>query len=253
MDPRSYFPRGLIQPEQGYRFSLDSLLLACFNHTPSKEGFGVDLGTGCGVVALGVLLRNQGRGVKMAGVEISPDSVHAACENAENLRLAHVFRVVLSDVAEYRQEAGQADFVVANPPYRDPHSGRISRGEQRGTARFETEARFTDFCACAARLLKSKGRFSFVHLPGRLADLFEDARSVGLEPKRLRLVHSRVEEPAKMVLVEARKGGSPGLEVQPPLVLYHGRGQETRMTAQALAFCPYLGCNAGKGGDAHDE
>mgnify|MGYP000274205393 CR=1 FL=1 len=248
MDPRSYFPRGLRQPENGYRFSLDSLLLSCFTHAPSKSR-GVDLGTGCGVVALGILLRHQSREVCMTGVELSLDSVQTAGANAEQLRLNDVFTVDRADVAGYTNEAGMIDFVVANPPYRNPDAGRPSRGEHRTTARFEAEARFSDFCACAARLLKNKGRFSFVHLPERLVGLLADLRAAGLEPKRMRMVHSRVDGPAKMVLVEARKGGNAGLTVEPPLVLYYGQGKATCMTPEALAFCPYLECNAGKGDD----
>lgn len=250
MESQAYFPRGLIQPEGGYRFSLDSLLLSCFTHVPSK-GIGVDLGTGCGVVALGILLRTTGRNVRMTGVELSPESVQAAGDNAVRLNVDERFSVVQADVAEYARPAGQIDFVAANPPYRDPQSGRTSKGAHRTTARFEAEARFMDFSGCAARLLKNKGRFTFVHLPERLADLFADLRNCGLEPKRMRMVHSRVDGPAKMVLVEARKNGSPGLGVEPPLVLYNGRGKQTRMTEDALAFCPYLECNAGKGDD-HD-
>ncbi|WP_147819645.1 tRNA1(Val) (adenine(37)-N6)-methyltransferase [Salidesulfovibrio onnuriiensis] len=246
MDARAYFPRGLSQPEGGYRFSLDSLLLACFSHAPSRS-LGVDLGTGCGVVALGMLLRHAMRGVRMTGVELSPESVGAARENADLLELADEFLVVQANVADHADHAGQVDFVVANPPYREPGSGRTSAGRHRATARFEAEAQFSDFCACAARLLKNKGRFSFVHLPERLADLFADLRGAGLEPKRMRMVHSRGDGPARMVLVEARAGGNPGLEIEPPLVLYHGQGQQTRMTPEALAFCPYLECNAGMG------
>jgi tRNA1Val (adenine37-N6)-methyltransferase len=44
----------------------------------------------------------------------------------------------------------------------------------------------------------------------------------GLEPKRMRTVHSRTGEGAKMVLVEGRKGGRAGLAVEAPLFVYDG-------------------------------
>jgi hypothetical protein len=47
-----------------------------------------------------------------------------------------------------------------------------------------------------------------------------------------------------VVLLEARKNGKPGMCVEPPLVLYEGRSARSGVTAPALAFCPYLQCNA---------
>ncbi len=44
--------------------------------------------------------------------------------------------------------------------------------------------------------------------------------SVGIEPKRLGLVHASYSEPAKMVLVEGRKRGAVGLKVDLPLHVY---------------------------------
>lgn len=245
MEAHTYFPRGLAQPESGYRFSLDSLLLSCFSRI-SSGAEAVDLGTGCGVVAFGALLKNPEKRFQVTGVELSPESVEAATSNAEALGLSEFFTAVRADICTYRDREGRVDAVLANPPYRNPNSGRMSRGKHRAVARFEMQAEFRDFCTCATRLLKNRGRFFLVHLPERLVDLFADLRDTGLEPKRVRFVHSRAAESAKMVLVEARKDGKPGLETEPPLILYTGRGQETHMTPEALAFCPYLECNAGK-------
>jgi len=46
--------------------------------------------------------------------------------------------------------------------------------------------------------------------------------------------------------VLARKTGRPGLRLEAPLVLYEGSGPQTRLTRQALEFCPFLACNAGE-------
>jgi tRNA1Val (adenine37-N6)-methyltransferase len=249
---RQQFPRGLMQPEGGYRFSMDSLLLSCFCHLPNRA-VGADLGAGCGVVGLGLLLRGQRENADwgVTGVELDPDAVCSAQDNARLLGLGDRFAVREADVREFvRREPDRAlaqtlDFVVANPPYRDPGSGRVSHGEQRGNARFEQQASFADFCACAARLLRGRGRFFVVHLAERLPDLLQDMRSAGLEPKRMRLVHSRIHEPARMVLLEGVRDARPGLVAEAPLVVYEGQGQATAMTPQALDFCPFLQCNAG--------
>jgi len=53
-------------------------------------------------------------------------------------------------------------------------------------------------------------------------DLLTAMRSAGIEPKRLKMVHSFADAGASTILVEGAKGGRSGLEVLPPLVVYDG-------------------------------
>ncbi|QGY39620.1 methyltransferase [Pseudodesulfovibrio cashew] len=241
LERREFFPRGMIQPEGGYRFSLDSLLLACFAR-PGRRHVGVDLGCGCGVVGLALLLREPG--VTVTGVEIDTQSIEAAAANADSLLLSGKFSVMQGDVGSWRPEK-VVDFVVANPPYRELGRGRVSRGDSRATARFEDRGSFAGFARCAAVALKTRGKFSFVHIPERLPALMAALHANGLEPKRMRLVHGRVDEPARMVLMETVKAGGSGLKVEAPLILHEGRGKETRLTREVIEFCPFLDCNPG--------
>ena len=240
---RDYFPRGLVQPEGGYRFSLDSLLLACFANV-TRGQTGADLGCGCGVVGLGMLLRQPD--LKITGVEQNPRSVEAARDNAANLSLTDKLTIEEGDVAAWRPER-VLDFVVANPPYRKLGQGRASRGEDRLAARFEESGTFARFARCAAVALKTRGRFAVVHLPERLPELLAELDGAGLAPKRMRLVHGRADQEARMVLLESVKAAGAGLKVEPPLILQQGRGRNTRLTGQALEFCPYLTCNPKEG------
>lgn len=239
LERRDFFPRGMIQPEGGYRFSLDSLLLACYA-TPGRRQTGVDLGCGCGVIGLAMLLRQPD--LTIHGVEINPDSVAVAKENRINLHLIDKFTVEEGDVTSWRADR-VVDFVVANPPYRELGRGKISQGDGCKTARFEDQGDFYSFARCAAIALKTKGKFSFVHLPERLPELMDGLKQAKLAPKRMRMVHGRADEAAKMVLMEAIKAGGPGLTVEPPLILHEGRGKSTRLTSEALEFCSYLNCN----------
>jgi tRNA1Val (adenine37-N6)-methyltransferase len=74
-------------------------------------------------------------------------------------------------------------------------------------------------------MLKSGGRFYVVYLAERLAELLAGMASFNLEPKRLRFVHSREGQPARLILLESRKNGRPGIKVEPPLVVYQGAGR----------------------------
>jgi tRNA1(Val) A37 N6-methylase TrmN6 len=137
-----------------------------------------------------------------------------------------------------------ADLVVANPPYRRPDQGRLPAAD-RARALFEGLGRLEDFLDAATFLVRNRGRVVLVHLAERLAEVLAALASRRLEPKRLRLVHSRLDGEARLLLVEAVKNGAPGMVVEPPLILYDGRGAATALTAEALDFCPRLACNAG--------
>ena len=243
LERRDFFPRGLVQPEGGYRFSLDSLLLSCFARAGRRQR-GLDLGCGCGVVSIGMVLRQPD--LQICGIDINPDATKAAEENRVGLHLIDKLTFKCADVADWRPEK-VVDFVVANPPYRELGTGRTSQGRDRKAARFEAEGSFAGFARCAAVALKTRGRFSFVHLPERLPELMAALADNGLAPKRMRLVHGRADETARMVLIEAVKAGGSGLKVEPPLILHEGAGKQTRMTEQVLEFCPFLACNTGEG------
>ena len=77
-----------------------------------------------------------------------------------------------------------------------------------------------DVCAAAARLLRYGGCFAVVFRPDRLVDLTDTLRQNRLEPKRLRFVQHTAADAPSLLLLEARKGGRPGLTVEPPLLHY---------------------------------
>ena len=52
-------------------------------------------------------------------------------------------------------------------------------------------------------------------------------RARGLEPKRLRLVCRRAGDAPSLLLLEARRGGRPGLDIAAPLCLEDGTGRPT--------------------------
>lgn len=239
---RSLFPRGLMQPKH-YRFAVDALLLAAFA-TPKPGSRGLDLGTGCGVIGLAVLLAQADRGITITGLDADSDMVAAARVNATELGLSDVFDVVEGEVSSYELHAESYDFVLCNPPFREPGHGRGASGAARQRARFATDETLAGFWAAARRALRRDGALWLVFLPERLTDLFAGLRGHGMEPKRLRLVHGRTQSPARLALVEARKGGGPGLTVEPPLLLYGSEESASILTEAALAFCPFLQCNA---------
>lgn len=240
--PIAYFPRGLHQPEQGYRFSVDSLLLASFA-APGQESIVADLGCGCGVIGLGLLLNNKGMDIQVTGLDVNPDMVEYALKNARLLGVEKNFLAEETDVAEvnslsFRPES--FDMVVMNPPYRTLNSGRIPKEPSRQKALFCSRETLGHFIRAAAFLLKNKGVLNIVFGAERLAELILHMNEHNIVPVKILPVHGRSHRPARLVLVQARKNSSPDLTLLPGLILYD---HQNRLAGEALQFCPWLGCS----------
>lgn len=250
-DARAYFPRGLYQPEGSYRFAVDSLLLASFISFRGKARL-LDIGSGCGVVALAALCARPD--AEAFAVEREEKLVAAARKNAEALGFARQFRIVQADIAcpelftsghGLENAAGLAassfDVALANPPFRRADRGRTPTSPLRKRALFEEENTLELFCRCAARALKPEGSFGIVHDAAREGFLLERLEQAGMAPVRLLPVRALPDREPFRILVEARpwrRGTAfPVLRRQDPLTLC---GHDGKPSARAAAFCPFL-------------
>ena len=216
----------ILQTDTAFRMSTDSILLADFC-MPLRGKAVADLG--CGGGTLGVLLCAGDPDCRVTGVELQDSACEIARKNVELNDLEDRFRVVRADLRalEGVLPAGSFDAVVSNPPYFPAGSGIESPDEAVAIARTERCCTFDDLCACAARLLRTRGSFSLVHRPERLAELLSTLRAHRLEPKQMRLVRFRADAPASLVLLEARLGGSVGLDILSDLILNETTGTPT--------------------------
>ncbi len=207
----------LKQPEGAFRFSQDALLLAEFAVRVCKETeLCVDLGTGCGVVAL-TLLKHWPQ-AHCLGVEREAELVEAARQNAGQWALEQRFTCLHGDVEDLPAcYHGRAALVLANPPWRRTEAGRHSPSPLRQRALFAEEYTFEKFMRAAARVLAPRGHLALVCGVGRLEEVLEKARKHGLNPEILQFVHARKDRNASVFLLKARKDVKGELKVLPPL------------------------------------
>jgi tRNA1Val (adenine37-N6)-methyltransferase len=207
------------QKKQGYRFSIDSILLADFVTIRSGNKV-VDLGTGNGVVPL--ILAYRYPSITLTGIEIQLQMADRAMRNIRLNGYEDRVEIAQMDIASAveRFKPESFDAAVCNPPYRQARSGRLSLSSEKQIARHEIKANLSDFVMAAAFLVKNKGCFACIQLADRTIDLVSAMRSARLEPKRLRTVHAFSNASASMVLVEAVKEGRRGIDILPPLVIY---------------------------------
>ena len=209
-----------------FKLGTDSVLLGDFVNIGGRVR-GIDLGCGSGILPLLLLWRSSR--LHMTGLEIDPAAADMARENMAENGLAGRCEIVTGDIKDCRLlfASGEFELVVSNPPYFAAGSGGVSPDGRKAAARGELLCSLEDICRAAAYLCRTGGAFCLVHRAERLADVVCALRGAGFEPKRLRTVSHSAEKEPSLVLIEARRGGAPGLRIMPPLFIRGADGEET--------------------------
>jgi len=212
-----------LQPRQGYRFSVDAVLLAHFL-APEPGARILDLGAGCGIVSL--ILSHRYPFTSLVALEVQPRLVEVVRRNVAINSLENRVTVLEGDCRRIADllPPNSFDWVAANPPYYPTASGRHHPETERAKARHEILGGIGEMAEAAYFALRSGGRAAFVYPAGRTEALLSALRENGLAPKRLQRVHPYPGAEAWLVLVEAVKDGGEGVAVLPEFFICQEKG-----------------------------
>jgi tRNA1(Val) A37 N6-methylase TrmN6 len=209
------------QPVSGYRAGSDAVLLAAA--AASFEGQKMlEAGCGVGTVLLSLAHLRADANLELHGLEKDPEALDLARRNQAANHLATRILFEQGDVLVPPDRLrGQFDLVFSNPPFFDDDRAIRDPLEARQGA-YIIGAPLEAWIKSMLAMAKPKGRFLMIHRADRLADILAAlggrAGDIGVCP-----VRPRTGEPAKRVLVSARKGsGAPlrllaGMEMHPPI------------------------------------
>ena len=193
----------IIQHPGKFCFGMDAVLLANFACVKQKE-CALDLGTGTGIIP--ILLTAKTEGMHFTGLEIQEESADMARRSVVHNHLEEKVDIVTGDIKEAAELFGPASFdvITTNPPYMIGHHGIENPSDAKAIARHEV--------------------LCMVHRPFRLAEILSKMIQVGIEPKRMRMVHPFVHKEPNMVLIEGMRGANSRMRVEPPLIVYKEQG-----------------------------
>ena len=209
----------VFQSKKGYRFSLDSILLAHFVSLKPRTHV-IDLGCGNGIIPL--ILAKRFSHMNCVGLEIQEALAALAQKNVHLNGLDKRIKILAGDARKVKNlfKTHSFDTVTFNPPYRKINSGRINPYPEKAIARHEINGSLKDFLTAAKYLLKPGGRVYSIYPAKRLVELVYLFRSNDIEPKIMRLVFSDSISEAEFVLVEGKSGSREELKIKPPLYIY---------------------------------
>ena len=216
----------LIQHPDHFCFSLDAVLLANFSNPTQKDRV-LDLGTGTGIIPH--LVQAKYDLDKVYGIDIQEQMIDMAIRSAQYNDLAEELEFLELDLRAALDYFGTESFsyLLSNPPYLKEGRGQISPNESIAIARHELKCKLEDIVKVSNQLLKYGGRAAYVYRSQRLNELIALMEEYNLTCKRMRMVHSTLNSPAELVLVEAKKGGGTNVEILPPLYIYDEEGDYT--------------------------
>lgn len=213
----------IIQHPGKFCFGMDAVLLSNFSRVKKGEN-ALDLGTGTGIIP--ILLTAKTEGERFVGLEIQDESADMARRSVIHNHLEKRVEIVNGDIKEASSIFGAASFdvITTNPPYMIGQHGIANATDTKAIARHEVLCTLDDILRESAKILRPGGRFYMVHRPFRLAEILSKMVQVGIEPKRMRMVHPFIDKEPNMVLIEGKRGGNSRMTVERPLIVYREQG-----------------------------
>ncbi len=213
----------LLQPADGFRTSLDSVMLAAA--CPAKAGDHV-LDMGCGVGGAGFCVLARVPGTHLHGIDIQPDHIDLACRNIALNDMQSRAQFEAGDIRD--AAAGTFDHVICNPPYLETGTHSISPSQKKAIAHghHEEDISVYDWLDAGFRHLKSGGSLTMIHRADRtdkiilgLKNRFGAIEIIPLWP--------RAGENAKRVIIRAIKDRRTPARLHTGVVLHEADGRYT--------------------------
>ena len=160
----------IIQKEDMFRFSLDSMLLGYFANVKSEDKV-VDLGCGNGPIPLFLSLKTKGQ---IYGIEIQSEVYDLARRSVLLNNLEKQISILNENIIDIYKIIGANSFdvVTTNPPYfKYSEDSNVNKSDYKTIARHEVLINLEQIIKESSKLLVDGGSLNIVHRVSRLSDL----------------------------------------------------------------------------------
>ena len=209
----------IIQDEDMFSFSLDSMLLANFIDVTGAKKI-IDLGTGNAPIPLFLTLKTKS---SIIGVEIQEKVANLAKRSVELNHFEKQITIINDDLKDIYKQVGanSFDIVSSNPPYFPyKEDSMVNKNDYLTIARHEIKATLLDIIKESKKLLIDGGKLYMVHRVNRLTEVIKALEDNNFGIKKMQMIHPKVDGEAMMFLVEARKNKPSDLKIIKPLFVY---------------------------------
>ncbi len=212
----------IYQDKRMFCFGVDAVLLA--NFAVVKIGARVlDMCSGNGIIPF--ILSAKTKASHITCLEIQKRNCELIEKSIAYNKLDDKIGVVCDDLNNWKKSFPPSGFdvITCNPPYIRAGGGLLNPSDEKKCARHEIFCTMEDVVKASASMLKAGGKLFLIYRTDRLAELIFCLKFHNIEPKRMRLVHSRAGDRPNLVLIEGTRGGKPDMIIEPPLYIYKNK------------------------------
>ena len=209
-----YKNRYIMQMKDGFKFSLDSLLLAEFVNIKKDDKKILDMCTGNAPVPLVLSLKSD---AEIIGFEIQKEISELALESVKINGLEKNIKIINDDIKNIDNyfDSNTFDIITCNPPYfKTKEDGYRNKNDFLTLARHEIAIDLETIFKIAFKYLKDNKVFYLVHRVERLDDIIVLARENKMNVKELQFISTKKEKAANTILVKCVKNGKPGIKLR---------------------------------------
>lgn len=202
----------LKQRSDMFRINTDTTFLSQFMQVRKHDRI-LDVGTNNGALLLSAAQQTDEQCV---GIDILPEAIELATHNSLINNLNHVLFKVCA-LQEYNDRL--FDMILCNPPYFESTEEQFSENPYLAAARHEKFLTLSELTEHSYRLLKDNGRLVVVYRADRFIEAINVLGAHKMQPKRIRFIYHSLNRKATGVLIEARKNGKFGCDIEAPGIL----------------------------------
>ncbi len=177
----------------------DGVLLGAWCSVAGRKRI-LDVGTGCGVIAL--MLAQRTESALITGIEIDSEAADEARQNFAASGWGHRLLIQNIDYKEFIND-DKYDLIVSNPPFFS--QGILPKDNERMIARHSTELSFTHLISKSSELMAGTGLLAFIAPADAEREIKYLANQFGLNPTRICRVKGTPQSEPKRIMFEFSK------------------------------------------------
>lgn len=213
--------------QSSMKVGTDSVLLGSWAQPP-KTGCILDVGTGCGILALMMAQKSEAR---ISAIDIHEPSIRQAVENFSQSPWPNRLIAVNSSIEQFAEtHPGTFDFIISNPPF---FINSLKPSQPNKLAAKHSGAGFPElFIPAISVLLKPSGRAAWILPPQLLQTCRQVTGKYKLGINRIAYVHYNEKKKGTRVMIEAKKCLQPAVIEENIFI----KGLDNKYTNEYLAL-----------------
>ena len=206
-----YKNRYIYQDKDGFKFSLDSILIAEYAHVKDNLKI-LDMCSGNAAIPLIISTKTKSN---IVAFEIQEEIAALAKKSVELNKLENQIEVINDDVNNIANYFNKEyfDIIVCNPPYFKNNSSIHNKEEIKAIARHEIKINLEQIFKISFDYLKNNGILYMSHRADRLDEIINIAKKYNLNVKELILVQTKSSD-ISMILVKCIKNSKNGIKIK---------------------------------------